>query len=131
MPLPVTALFAGFNILLMCWLAVRVIRIRQTGISLGDGGNPTLQRLIRGHGNAAEYMPLGLIMLGLTEGMGAPGWTVALLGLGFTAGRLAHALHFADILSEGKWRAWGMMATFAALALGAFGLIGHALFMAL
>lgn len=131
MALPVTAFFAGINAILLCWLAFRVIRIRQTGISIGDGGDPTLQRLIRGHGNAAEYMPIGLILLALTEGMGTPGWAVALVGLVFTAGRLVHALHFAGLLPQLIWRVVGMLSTFAALFLCAIGLIGYALFMAL
>ncbi|MEM9049709.1 MAG: MAPEG family protein [Pseudomonadota bacterium] len=131
MALPVTAFFAGINALILCWLAFKVIRIRQTGIGLGDGGNLTLQRLIRGHGNAAEYMPIGLIMLALAEGLGAPFWAATLLGLLLTAGRLVHALHFSDILPAIVWRMIGMMATFGALFLSAFGLIGYSVFLAL
>jgi uncharacterized membrane protein YecN with MAPEG domain len=33
----------------------------------GDGGDPEMSQAIRAHGNFAEYVPLGLILLGLVR----------------------------------------------------------------
>ena len=36
-------------------------------VSLGDGGNPALQRAIRAHANFSEYVPFALVMLAILE----------------------------------------------------------------
>ena len=57
--LPIVALYAGLNGLILLWLAAAVSRIRlRTGIWLGDGGAPELVRAMRGLANFAEYVPL-------------------------------------------------------------------------
>ena len=38
-------------------------------IALGDNGDPVSAKKIRGHANAAEQIPLGLILIGLNEAM--------------------------------------------------------------
>ena len=43
----VTPLYAGALALWFLVLSLKVIRYRGRGISLGDGGDPQLQRLIR------------------------------------------------------------------------------------
>ena len=63
----VTPLYAGALALLFIVLSWRVIQFRQRGISLGDGGDPRMLRLIRGHANFAEYVPLILLMMGFLE----------------------------------------------------------------
>ena len=63
----VTPLYAGLLALLFLVLSWRVIQFRQRGISLGDGGDPRMLRLIRGHANFAEYVPLILLMMGFLE----------------------------------------------------------------
>lgn len=120
------ALYAGLNALILIWLIVLVVRRRGAAkVALGDGGDAELIRLIRGHANAAETMPMGLILLALAELLGAPGLAAHLLGLVFTGGRLLHALHFAGI-GPLLFRAAGMMATLGATLVLALGLVAHA-----
>jgi uncharacterized membrane protein YecN with MAPEG domain len=54
-------------------------------------GDDILVRAIRAHGNAAEYMPLALLMLLLLALLGAPLLLIHALGIGLTAGRVFHA----------------------------------------
>ncbi len=122
-----TALYAGLNALILAWLILLVVRRRGAArVSLGDGGDAELGRLIRGHANAAETMPMGLILLALAELLGAPGVAVHGAGAVFTLGRLLHALHFAG-RGGMRFRAVGMALTLTATMLLALGLIAHAL----
>ena len=126
--LPVTAVFAGVLALWLIFLQSRVIAFRGARrVSLGDGGQEDGLRVIRAHGNAAETIPIFLILLGLGEGMGAPGWVVAALGLVFLIGRLLHGPHFLLDGSEMGFRLWGMILTLSATGLAALGAIGHGL----
>ena len=128
MVLPVTAVFAGLLALWLIFLQSRVIAFRgRRRVSLGDGGHEEGQRLIRAHGNAAETIPIFVILLGLGEGMGAPGWVVALLGLAFLVGRVLHGLQFVLDLPGFAFRMWGMILTLSATGLAAVGAIGHGL----
>ena len=62
-----TALYAGSLTLWYLVLGYRVVGLRRNGISLGDGGDPVMARVIRGHANFAEYVPLALVMLAVLE----------------------------------------------------------------
>ncbi|MGD8476722.1 MAG: MAPEG family protein, partial [Burkholderiales bacterium] len=70
--LTVTALYSGSLALWFLVLSARVVARRRTGIYLGDGGDASMQRLVRGHANFAEYVPLALIMLAVLELAGTP-----------------------------------------------------------
>jgi hypothetical protein len=62
--LPVTLATAGALGIIYLVLAARVVRGRWTHrVSLGDGGNAAMQRLIRAHGNFGEYVPMLLILM--------------------------------------------------------------------
>src|SRR3954468_5163594 len=63
----VTPFYAGLLALLFLLLSVRVSQRRQTGITLGDGGDARLLRVIRGHANFAEYVPIILVMMVMLE----------------------------------------------------------------
>lgn len=128
MPLPVTAVFAGLLALWMIYLQGRVIGFRRAnGVSLGDGGHETGARLIRAHGNAAETAPIFLILLGLSEGLGAPAFVLAPLAIAFLAGRVMHGAHFLLGRRDLTFRVWGMVLTLATTVLAAIGAIGHGL----
>ena len=89
---PITALYAGLLGLLMLILAFRVVAVRRaTSIGLGDGGNALLFSRIRIHGNAAEYVPLALVLMLLLEINGASAGWLHVLGIALVIGRLAHA----------------------------------------
>jgi len=126
--LPITGLYAGLLALWLMLLAYEVVRRRKRhSVSLGAGGVPELERAIRAHGNAAETVPIALILLGLAEGMGTPGWVLHLAGLGLLAGRVMHGLHFVAAGGKMPLRFWGMVLTVTVIASLALGLVGHAL----
>lgn len=114
MKLPITALFAGLFTLYFVRLAFAVIRLRRTHhVALGAGGVSELERAVRSHGNFAEYVPMGLILLGLVELNGLHPIAVAVLAGLFAVGRLLHAQAISD--ANIKLRVRGMMLTFGTL----------------
>ncbi len=90
--LEMAALYAGVNILLLLVLAYLVVAGRQKHkITLGDGGNQDFLRAQRAHGNAAEYIPAGLVgivVLALFES--SPLWLLHASGISLTLGRIIH-----------------------------------------
>jgi uncharacterized protein len=68
MPVPITALYAGILALLLTALAINVTAHRnKLGVLFGDGGKPEMMRMIRVHGNSAEYVPISILLMGLYE----------------------------------------------------------------
>lgn len=126
-PPVITALYAGLAALIFLWLTWAVVGHRRSGkIVHGDGGDKVVAKSIRGHANAAEQMPMILIMLGLTEMLGAPAIAVHIAGIAFILGRLFHGLHFNGHI--GFWaRPLGMVLTLTTSGVLALGLIAHAI----
>lgn len=113
--LPITSILAGLFTLYFVRLALAVIRLRRANkVALGAGGVSELEGAIRAHGNFAEYVPLGLILLGLLESQSIHPAFVAVLGGLLALGRVLHA----EALGKGnlKLRVRGMIFTFGALA---------------
>ncbi|MEC9405814.1 MAG: MAPEG family protein [Abyssibacter sp.] len=82
-----TAVTAALNGLLILVLALRVSQLRiRYQVSLGDGGHVSLLRAIRAHANAAEHVPIFLVMLLLLEQL-APAAAVWSLGGLFVVAR--------------------------------------------
>ncbi len=126
MPLAVTTVYAGLCALLFVYLASRIVaRRRRAGISLLDGGDAELLRLTRAHGNAAEWMPLFLILLAGVESLGAPGYVLHAAGLPFVIGRAMHARHFVTGQEGFRLRVMGMHLTIWPLVALAVGGIAH------
>ena len=113
----VTPLYAGLLVVVFIVLSLRVIQGRQRGIPLGDGGNPKMMRLIRGHANFAEYVPLILLMMGFLEAGHTSIYILHALGITLLVSRLLHgyALSFTDRFRFG--RTWGAGLTFAVLGI--------------
>src|SRR3954470_24810880 len=95
-PMVVTPLYAG---LLAAWFLLLTLRVVQerhrTHISLGDGGDTTLQRRIRAHANFAEYVPLALILLAIRELIRFSIYFIHALGVTLLISRLLHGYAFA------------------------------------
>lgn len=122
-PPAIAAFYAGLNALILIWLAIEVInQRRRSGVGLGDGGDEALNRAIRGHGNAVETIPIALILLMLTEMLGAPAVALHILGIALTGGRLLHGLHFTG-RAPAAFRGAGMGATLLAMLILAIGLL--------
>lgn len=89
------AFYAGMNALILFWLMAATGRTRsREKVMMGDGGSPRLIRVMRGHANAIEIVPVALILILLVALLGAPLWMVHGYGLILTLGRFFHALHF-------------------------------------
>ncbi len=112
----VSALYAVLGALLLVKFSFDVVRLRtQYHVSYGDGGFSELQVAIRVHGNAVEYVPIGLILLLFMEMNGAQTWMVHVCGILLIVGRLMHSWGFHHRVYY--WRRSGMSATWCALLL--------------
>lgn len=88
----VSSIYASILALLIVWLSLNVIKLRRANkVILGDGGVNELEYAIRAQGNAAEYIPITLILLVLLELSGASLWLVHLGGVAIIVGRVLHA----------------------------------------
>jgi uncharacterized membrane protein YecN with MAPEG domain len=116
--LKLTAIYAAILTFVYVKLTLNFINLRrQNEVSLGDGGREDLLQAIRSHGNFAEYVPLGLILLGCLEANHIHWTIVLLLGGVFTTGRLFYAKAFLeatpnmDLRVKGmKFTLWGLQA---------------------
>ncbi|MBI2715094.1 MAG: MAPEG family protein [Rhizobiales bacterium] len=89
MTLSITALYAGILALIVLALAINVTVHRvKLQVSLGDGGKPQMLRMIRLHGNAAEYIPLALLLMAIYELNGGGPMGLHIVGIALVAGRV-------------------------------------------
>jgi hypothetical protein len=124
---PVVGLYAALNVLILFWLTIATgAARRQAKVLVGDGGDPRLIKVMRGHANAIENIPMMFVMMILAAGMGTPTYVLHALGLAFTVGRFLHAMHFIKDDSPRWQRSAGFSLGFLAMALLALGLLGHA-----
>ncbi len=127
MTLIATPIYAGLLALLFLYLSAKVIRTRQTErISVGDADNKLMIKAMRTQANCMEYMPIGVLMLMLTELQGAPLWAVHLLGLMLLSGRVMHAVGFGRTPQIIPLRKTGMLLTLIMIGLAALANIAHA-----
>ena len=98
MALAITALYAAILGLIVIALAINVTAHRvKLRVPLGDGGNAEMRRMIRLHGNAAEYTPLALVLMAIYELNGGGHMALHIVGSALVAGRVLQT--------------WGMWAT--------------------
>jgi uncharacterized protein len=130
--LVMTAVFAAILALMFIKLSLNVIGFRRKNkVALGAGGVDELERAIRAHGNFAEYVPLGLFLMGALELNDAPLALVALLGGLLVLGRYFHAKGINEPPPEFTYRVRGMKLTFAALGLSALANIAWVAYLVL
>lgn len=126
--LPITLATAGALGLIYLTLTVRVVRGRwKHRVSLGDGGNAAMQRLIRAHANFGEYVPLLLILMALLEASGASRNVLAGAGIALVIGRIAHAIGIETPKAPNPYRFVGGLITFGMLLLGSLWALWRAL----
>ena len=103
----VTPLYAGLLALWYVVLSVRVVGGRRGNkISLGDAGNPHMQRMIRAHGNFSEYVPLILLLMLMLEIGGTTSFVLLhVFGITLVVARALHgiALSFTDQFFLGRF----------------------------
>jgi uncharacterized membrane protein YecN with MAPEG domain len=115
-PLPVTTAIVGVLALVQIPLTVLVSYMRgKTGIQFLDGGNETLLRRIRAHGNFVENVPITLLAMACAELAAHPASALWRGGVCLVAGR---AIHVAAALHPRGWglpRIVAMLLTFYAM----------------
>ena len=115
--LPITSLAAVINGTILLALTYRVIVLRRRdGVVLGDNGDRVLTKAIRGQANAAEQMPIAIILLALAELQGGQSTVLMILMLMLTLGRASHAIYFGVHGTHWRFRFYGMLLTLAAQA---------------
>ncbi|MEP2987521.1 MAG: MAPEG family protein [Parasphingorhabdus sp.] len=136
MTIPIYAAAAGaFLIILQALLMVTVGAYRgKSGISLGVGDDPALERKIRRHGNLAENAGLFVAVLALAEMTVVPNIVVQYIAIAFIVARIFHAIALSSAVGaqgdEGSKffiiaRVIGAMGTFLSfLTLGGYILTG-------
>jgi len=124
MSLVITSFTAALLTPLYIFLAFKIIKTRRgQRLSTGDGGDQYFQHVIRAHGNFSEYVPMGLILLGLFELSDGPTWVACVLAILLVAGRVAHAYAFLHSPMHFKARTIGMVLTFTMLGISAVSLM--------
>lgn len=126
-PVIIFALYVAANAALLLILAVLTTRARRaTGTSLGDGGNARVTQAMRAHGNAAEYIPIGLILLYTLTLVQAATWVLHLHGAMLTLGRVFHALglHASTGVSIGRFL--GIILTWVSMLIAIVGVVAYA-----
>ncbi len=126
----ISGCYVALSALLALVLAGRVSWLRnKRKVMLGDGGIPELARAIRAHANAAEYLPIGLLLLLLLDlDQTRPG-LLHLCGVALVAGRVLHAWGLSRHAGPSFGRAagivltWGVMLVMALLLLWQFLLV--------
>lgn len=90
MEIHTSPIYIGILTLMMMVFGVRVSALRNKfKVSLGTGDQPELQRAVRVFGNMAEWIPMILITLVVSEMLGAPQWLIHVVGIALIVGRLA------------------------------------------
>ena len=116
----VSLLYTGLNALILLTLAILTVRVRVvTRTDIGTGDSIAMTKAVRAHGNAAEYVPVALILIGGLELAGAPSTLLHGLGVAFTASRLLHAQGIYSTLSNSPGRLVGTLLTWLVYAVGA------------
>ena len=106
-----SALYGGMLGILMVLLAGNVSRLRMKHkAAFGDKGNHDLHGAIRAHANAAEFVPIFLLLFLLWELQGASDTALAIVGGLFVASRLAHA--FGMLTVNGMARQYSAAASY-------------------
>ncbi|WP_455235243.1 MAPEG family protein [Thiogranum longum] len=115
---PVTAIYVLPLTLLFIGLGMRVALLRLSKrIGIGDDGDRRLAMAIGAHINAAENIPIAVLLLFMLELQGTAVWLLHVLGAVLLVARLIHALGVSrhPFLSFG--RLWGMIGTWLPLGL--------------
>ena len=124
----IVGLYAGLSALILLWLSTATVQLRaKYKISIGDGDNTHLKRIMRGHVNALENMLIVLILMLAMAGMGAPASVLHGFGVVLVVSRLVHAHHFIQEDAAGGTRRYSMVANYALILIGSLGIIGHSL----
>ncbi len=115
----ITLFYASLLGILFVYLSYNVVRYRQRErVDVGMGESQGLTRAVRTHGNFAEYVPIGLVLMLALENMLATDLFVHLIGSLLLLGRILHAYGFPRKIGPSFGRVAGTALTWAALVIG-------------
>lgn len=95
-----------------------------------DGGHPSLARLMRAHGNFAEYVPFILLLMLIGELNHSPHVLLHSMGTLLILGRMCHVvslLYVEPVKQKYRLRVIAMVMTFTTLVIGAVNCLGLAI----
>lgn len=111
----ITGLYVAISLVLIVVLTFRVVLRRwKLRVGLGDGGDGELCQRIRAHGNAVEYLPMGLLALLVLEIQGATPFALHACGGTFVFARVVHAIGLSRKSGVSVGREIGMPLTWLA-----------------
>lgn len=114
--------------LIALYIALTIVIIghrRSKQIGIGDGGDRTLARWVRAHGNFVESSTFAIPALFGMVAAGAGAWPIHVVGAAFLIGRVAHAQGLASAPGATIGRAIGMVLTFLALVIAGGVIVGR------
>lgn len=118
MTLAVTPLYAILLTALFLVLSIRVIAERRGNrFAYGNNDSHRIEAKIRAHGNWAEYVPISLLLLLMAELQGVGATWLHLTGVILLIGRVLHGFGMSFKPRDFRYRQFGMLLTFAAMAL--------------
>ncbi|TNE79020.1 MAG: hypothetical protein EP334_04510 [Gammaproteobacteria bacterium] len=116
----ISAIYMALSGILLVVLALQVVRGRwQYRVGIGDGDNKVLNRRIRVHGNAAEYLPMALLLLLAVENTVSSQWPVHALGSLLVVSRLLHAYGLGKSAGSSLPRFFGTAGTWTTILVSA------------
>jgi len=109
---PITSIYAGLCGLLLLVLAFRVVQVRRVAkIGIGVADNRVLERRVRIHANATEYVPIALILLALVEASGSSAVAIHVAGAVLMLARVLHAWGMSTSAGHSVGRFYGVLMT--------------------
>jgi len=112
MTLPITSVFIALFIAMAFVLTLRAISGRGAmKVSVGDGGEEEMVRLMRAHSNFVETVPLVLVGMVAMELNNAPSWWLITVGAIFLLSRISHAIGMTYRYPDIPFRVVGMSVT--------------------
>jgi|GEM_PF-364774 len=128
--LATVGIYAALNMAVLIWIAVETARLRgKYKVSIGDGGVKHLVRILRGHANAVENMPMFFVLMVIAALLGMPALAAHLLGIVFTIGRVMHAWHFIQEDAPGWQRGGGITLSLLAQSVLLIGILAHGIWI--
>ncbi len=117
LPIQISALYAAILGLFVIYMAKRVTDQRQSmSATPTEEQKLRLKVAVRAHGNAIEYIPIGLILLILAELNGWSAYWIHGLGATFILARFAHGYGYTTSVGKtSKYRFHGILFSWLAI----------------